>query len=55
MWADRILRSAITRTAIDSGAATAADLERISRGWTAWSQRPDGWFSVLHGELICRV
>jgi SAM-dependent methyltransferase len=55
MWADRILSSAITRTAIDSGVATAADLERIAQGWTAWAQHPDGWISLLHGELICRV
>lgn len=55
MWADRILNSAIARTAVDSGAATTADLERIAQGWTAWAQYPDGWISLLHGELICRV
>jgi SAM-dependent methyltransferase len=54
MWAERILKSDMARTAVRSGAATAADLERISRAWTAWSADPDGWMSILHGELICR-
>jgi len=55
MWADRVLRSDLARTAVQSGAATTADLERISRAWTTWSADPDGWLSLLHGELICRV
>jgi SAM-dependent methyltransferase len=55
MWAERILRSDMARQAITSGAATEADLRRISAGWQAWAQAPDGWFSLLHGEIICRA
>ncbi|SDE39739.1 class I SAM-dependent methyltransferase [Auraticoccus monumenti] len=55
MWADRILTSAMARQALDEGAATSADLERISSGWRRWAAEPDGWFSLLHGELVVRV
>ncbi|HEY3504913.1 MAG TPA: methyltransferase domain-containing protein [Actinocatenispora sp.] len=55
MWADRIVHSAIARQAVDSGAATAADLARISAAWRSWAADPDGWISVVHGEILCRT
>jgi ubiquinone/menaquinone biosynthesis C-methylase UbiE len=51
MWADRILHSALATQALASGVPQ-ADLERIADGWRAWAQAPDGWLSLLHGELI---
>ena len=53
MWADRVLKSDMARTALATGAATQDDLQRISDGWTRWSQDPDGWLIVPHAELIC--
>jgi hypothetical protein len=55
MWAERVLRSDMARTALDTGAATPGDLQRISDGWRTWAADRDGWLSLLHGELICRV
>jgi SAM-dependent methyltransferase len=55
MWADRIVDSDIARAAVDSGEALPTDLSRISRAWREWAAAPDGWFVILHGELICRV
>ena len=55
MWAERVLESEMARTAVASGAATRADLERISATWREWAADPDGWLSILHGELICRA
>jgi SAM-dependent methyltransferase len=55
MWADRILHSAIAGQAVTAGFATRQDLERISAEWLTWADAPDGWMSLLHGELICRV
>lgn len=55
MWSDRVLRSELARHALDSGAATQAELEAISAGWTAWAASDDGWFSLLHAEVLARV
>jgi hypothetical protein len=55
MWRDRVLESDMARTAVSTGTATRADLERISRGWQRWADDPDGWLSILHGEVLCRV
>jgi len=55
MWADRIVKSALTRQLIESGAATEPDLQRISEAWRQWAADPDGWFSLLHGEILCAV
>ncbi|WP_223199221.1 class I SAM-dependent methyltransferase [Solihabitans fulvus] len=54
MWADRILSSAIADQAVDYGFATREDLARISAAWREWGAAPDGWFAVLHGEILCR-
>lgn len=55
MWADRILESALADQAVRDGSASRADLERISAGWRRWADDSDGWFSLLHGELLARV
>ena len=34
--------------------AIAAELGRIADAWRSWAVEPDGWFSVLHGEIVCR-
>lgn len=55
MWADRIVQSALARQLVHDGQATTQDLERIAEGWRTWAACEDGWFSVLHGEILCRV
>ena len=35
-------------------ATTAADLARVADGWRSWAEAEDGWFSVLHGEILAR-
>ncbi|MFI6597664.1 class I SAM-dependent methyltransferase [Nonomuraea sp. NPDC050536] len=55
MWAERILHSALGEQAVATGLATREDLERISNGWRRWAEAEDGWLSILHGELICRL
>jgi SAM-dependent methyltransferase len=54
MWAERILRSDLARQLVDTELATTADLRRISAAWHEWAACPDGWFTVLHGEILCR-
>lgn len=55
MWADRVVESALARQLVDSGLATTSDLARIADAWRSWSESDDGWFSVLHGEVLCRL
>ena len=55
LWADRILESTMARQVVDSGLATRADLHRIGQGWQRWAAAEDGWFSLLHGEILCRA
>ncbi|MFG1604030.1 class I SAM-dependent methyltransferase [Actinoplanes sp. NPDC049265] len=52
MWAERITGSDVARTAVSTGAATEADLTRIAEAWRTWAADPDGWLSLLHGELL---
>lgn len=55
MWAERVLRSEMARQALDRGAATEEDLRRMSEGWREWAAAEDGWLSITHGEILCRV
>ena len=55
LWADRTVQSAYAASAVGGGHAAAADLRRIADGWRAWAGHQDGWFAVVHGEILCRV
>jgi hypothetical protein len=54
LWADRTLASAYAERATEGGHATPEQLRAVSDAWRAWGEREDGWFSVLHGEILCR-
>jgi uncharacterized membrane protein YqiK len=49
------LRKALAEQAIARGMATATDLERQAEGWREWGAADDGWFAVLHGEILARA
>lgn len=55
MQADRIVASRIAGLALESGLADRAGLEAMAGAWRAWARDDDGWFAVLHGEVLCRV
>ncbi|HET9256974.1 MAG TPA: methyltransferase domain-containing protein [Pseudonocardiaceae bacterium] len=46
LWADRITSSAL---------ATHDDLAEMAAGFRQWAARDDGWFAILHGEVLCRT
>ncbi|WP_129305716.1 class I SAM-dependent methyltransferase [Streptomyces sp. L2] len=54
LWADRTLASAYAERATGGEHATAERLREISAAWREWGRREDGWFAVLHGEILCR-
>jgi SAM-dependent methyltransferase len=55
MWQDRILQSVMATQALSEGRATQEDLQRISDGWRSWKGTEDGWFTIPHGEVLCRA
>jgi SAM-dependent methyltransferase len=52
LWADRLTSTALARQLVDEGRATTDELAAVAAAWRAWAQHPDGWFSVLHGEVV---
>ena len=52
LWADRVVGSALAEQAVERGFATAAELAELADGWRRWAAHDDGWFSVLHGEVL---
>jgi ubiquinone/menaquinone biosynthesis C-methylase UbiE len=55
LWADRITESAIASQAVEIGAASPEELRAMADAWRSWAAEPDGWFAVLHGEILARA
>lgn len=55
MWAGRIRGSAMTDQLLGSGLAGPAEIETVAAAWQELAEHPDGWFTLLHGELVIRV
>lgn len=54
-WAERATSSDFGLQAIDRGLAGRDDLRRIADAWREWGAHPDGWLSVVHGEVLAVV
>lgn len=52
MWADRITSSAIAEQLRSSGLGNHDELQAVATAWRDWADHPDGWLSVLHGEIL---
>jgi len=52
LWAERVTATALAARAQELGLADADDLARLADGWRAWAATPDGWFALLHGEIL---
>jgi hypothetical protein len=55
LWADRSVASDFARQAVEHHLADDVALEHLADGWREWSEQPDGWFAILHGEVVARV
>jgi len=55
LWADRFTQSSLADQLLGSGIAGPADLRSFAAAWRRWAASPDGWFAVLHGEVLCTV
>ena len=54
LWADRVEQSAFAEQAVAYGLSDAAELAAIAAAWRRWAEQPDGYFAVLHGEVLAR-
>jgi hypothetical protein len=55
LWAERFTHSSLAAQLVDHDLATAADLARFAEAWRGWAASSDGWFAVIHGEVLARV
>ncbi|HUP85674.1 MAG TPA: GNAT family N-acetyltransferase [Acidimicrobiales bacterium] len=55
LWADRVRQSSFATQAVTYGLADAEELEELAEGFLAWSLEEDGWFVVLHGEVLAEA
>lgn len=51
-WAERVVSSDFARHALDQGLSDQAELEAIAAAFRRWAASPEGWFAVLHGEVL---
>jgi ubiquinone/menaquinone biosynthesis C-methylase UbiE len=54
LWADRVEQSAMAQQAVDYGLSDADELAAIASAWRRWAGHADGYFAVLHGEVLAR-
>ncbi len=54
LWADRTLAAEYAERVVQGGHATAEELQRIAAAWRHWGAEQDGWFAMLHGQILCR-
>ncbi len=53
LWAERITATTLAEQAVARSLATRAELDAMGDAWRRWAEHPDGWFAVMHGELLC--
>ncbi len=54
LWADRVVSSAFAAQAVDYGLSTGEELADLAAAWRSWAAHEDGFFVVLHAELLAR-
>jgi ubiquinone/menaquinone biosynthesis C-methylase UbiE len=54
LWADRVEQSAFAEQAVGYGLSNQRELANIAAAWRRWSEQPDGFFAVLHAEVLAR-
>jgi SAM-dependent methyltransferase len=55
LWADRTNGTSYGQQAVAAGLTDAAELASVADGLRDWAEEPDGWFVVVHGEILCRL
>ncbi|MGH8911203.1 MAG: methyltransferase domain-containing protein, partial [Acidimicrobiia bacterium] len=55
LWAERVVASRLAEQAVEKSIITSGELIEMAEAWRRWAAHPDGWFSVVHGEILARV
>lgn len=53
-WSERVEHSAFAEQALAYGLADRDELAAIAGAWRRWADAPDGFFAVLHAEVLAR-
>lgn len=54
-WQRRTVESSFHDEVLRQGLADEGEIARVVEGWRVWTESPDGWFVVVHGEILGRV
>jgi ubiquinone/menaquinone biosynthesis C-methylase UbiE len=54
-WAERITASELARQIVADGLARRDELDDLAAAWQSWARHPDGWFCVVHAEVLATV
>jgi len=52
LWADRVELSSFADQALEYKLSDRAELAELAVAWRTWAEQPDGYFAVLHGEIL---
>lgn len=55
LWADRCTQSNFAKQALGHRLADDVALEHLADAWREWAASEDGWFAILHGEVLARA
>ena len=55
LWADRCTQSNFAKQALGHRLMDDVGLEHLADAWRDWAAAEDGWFAILHGEVLARV
>ena len=54
-WSGRITSAPLAAQLEREGWADESEREEIAAAFRSWAEDPDGWFSLLHGEILARA
>ncbi|PWD52243.1 SAM-dependent methyltransferase [Serinibacter arcticus] len=54
VWSERVRHSQFAEHALELGVADTAALDAVAEAWREWGAAEDGWFAMVHGEVVAR-
>jgi ubiquinone/menaquinone biosynthesis C-methylase UbiE len=56
IWTERLRAPNYVENAVENGYGQCSreDLEKLAEVWREWGKSKNGWFTLTHGEIICR-